>query len=240
MPKFTVRLIDRKEIATNTMAFTFTKPKDFVYKAGQYVDLSLIAPPETDDEGNTRSFSLASTPAEGALMIATRMRDTAFKRVIKALPLESELQLAGPMGSFTLHSDATRPAIFLTGGIGITPVRSIIAQAIRDKAPHQMYLFYSNRTISDAAFLEELTQLTVDHNAVHVIPTVTKMDPAQESWIGETGYIDAQMLARHTADVVKPIYYISGPEAMVGAMRKLLAEQGVGDDDIRAEEFAGY
>lgn len=81
MPIYKVKLKSRQEIAAGTMAFHFEKPEGFIYKAGQFGDYTLISPSETDTEGNTRGFSLASAPYEDYLMFATRMRDTAFKRV---------------------------------------------------------------------------------------------------------------------------------------------------------------
>src|SRR5262249_10352458 len=128
----------------------------FQFTPGQFIDVTLIQPPEVDSEGNTRSFSIASAPFEQDLIFATRMRDTAFKRTIKTLKVGSEIQISGPMGSFTLHTDASRPAVFIVGGIGITPFRSIILNATRQKLAHKLFLFYSNRRPEDAPFLEEL------------------------------------------------------------------------------------
>ncbi len=143
-----------------TVAFSFEKPAGFQFKAGQFANFTLVNPPESDGEGNTRTFSIASAPAETGLMVATRMRDTAFKRVWKTMPQGTELQLAGPFGSLTLHQDAARPAVFLAGGIGITPFRSILVQAQRDSRGRRLFLFYSNRRPEDAAFLEELRALS--------------------------------------------------------------------------------
>ena len=135
MAIYKVKLKRRQEIASGTMAFHFEKPEGFAYKAGQFGDFTLANPPETDAEGNTRGFSLASAPYEGDLMVATRMRDTAFKRVLKTMALGTEVSLDAPYGSLTLHSDARIPAVFLSGGIGVTPVRSIVLQATHDKLP---------------------------------------------------------------------------------------------------------
>jgi ferredoxin-NADP reductase len=82
-PGFMCRLKDREEVAKGTMAFQFEKPSGWTFKAGQYLDMTLLDPPETDSEGNVRSFSIASGPHEDTLMVATRMRDTAFKRVLR-------------------------------------------------------------------------------------------------------------------------------------------------------------
>jgi ferredoxin-NADP reductase len=90
MPIYKTELQSRQEIAAGTMAFHFEKPEGFAYKAGQFADYTLINPPETDAEGNTRGFSLASAPYEGDLMLATRMRDTAFTRVLRTMELSTE------------------------------------------------------------------------------------------------------------------------------------------------------
>ena len=158
MPIYKVKLKAREEIAAGTMAFHFEKPEGFAYKAGQFADYTLINPPETDAEGNTRGFSLASAPYEDDLMSATRMRDTAFKRVLKTMPLGTELTLDAPYGSFTLHNNAAIPAVFVTGGIGVTPVRSIVLQAIHDQVARRIIVIDSNKRPEDAAFLNELNK----------------------------------------------------------------------------------
>jgi ferredoxin-NADP reductase len=120
MAAFKGRLKHRKEVAEGTMAFYFEKPAGFEFKAGQFSNFTLIDPPETDAEGNLRPFSIASAPGEEDLMVATRMRDTAFKRVLKYVALGTEIRVDGPFGSFTLHRDGSRPAVFVAGGIGIS------------------------------------------------------------------------------------------------------------------------
>ena len=141
MPIYKTVLRRREEIADGTMAFHFEKPTGFVFKAGQFGDFTLINPSETDAEGNTRGFSLTSAPYEADLMFATRMRDTAFKRVLKTMEIGTEVSLDAPYGSFTLHNNPRIPAVFLTGGIGVTPVRSIVLQAAHDNLPHRIFLF---------------------------------------------------------------------------------------------------
>src|SRR5919112_601813 len=100
-----IKLKNRKQIAEGTMAFQFEKPEAFAHKAGQFADFTLINPIETDAEGNVRGFSLASAPYEDFLMFATRMRDTAFKRVLKTMEPGTEVTLDAPYGSFTLPND---------------------------------------------------------------------------------------------------------------------------------------
>lgn len=240
MTAYTVRITDRREVAESTMAFYFEKPEGFQFRAGQYLNLSLIDPPETDDEGNMRVFSIARAPLEENLMVATRMRDTAFKRVLKTIPPGTGVKIAGPFGSFTLHDDASCPAVFLAGGIGITPFLSILRQAYRAKLPHRLYLFYSNRRPEDTAFLQQLQQMERENTNYKFIGVMTQVEKSKVRWTGETGHIDKGMLARHINDLSAPIYYVAGPPPMVVALREMLDGVGVSGDHIRTEEFAGY
>src|SRR5207248_5642008 len=138
-------LLNRVEVAEGTMAFYFEKPSRFDFKPGQSADLTLANPPETDSEGNTRTFSIASPPFENHLMFATRMRDTAFKRSLRKAPLGTEIKIDPPTGSFTLHKNSAKAAVLLAGGIGITPFLSMVRQADHDALPHKLHLFCSNR-----------------------------------------------------------------------------------------------
>ncbi|MBZ5545031.1 MAG: FAD-dependent oxidoreductase [Acidobacteriia bacterium] len=240
MADYFLALKERAEIAEGTMAFWFdTSGTDYTFRAGQNADFTLIDPPQTDAEGNTRTFSFASSPSHsGSFMIATRMRRTAFKNSLKELPLGAKLKVSPALGSFTLHKDISRPAVFLTGGIGITPMRSIIEWATLAKLPHKLLLLYSNRTPQTTAFLSDLETWTKQNPNFKLVATVTDMqDP---KWRNEHGRIDGTMLRKHVTDLMKPIYYLAGPPEMVSAMRRLLEAAEVSEDYIKTEEFAGY
>ncbi|MGB7436093.1 MAG: FAD-dependent oxidoreductase [Candidatus Acidiferrum sp.] len=240
MTTYQTRLRSREEVADRTMAFHLQKPAGFQFKPGQYIDLALINPSETDSQGVVRTFSIASAPYEDELLVATRMRDSAFKRVLAAFPPGTELKLDGPMGSFTLHRNTAKAAVFLAGGIGITPFLSIVRQAAKEKLPHQLYLFYSNRRPEDAPFLAGLQDLSQSNPHFIFIPSMTEMERSKRNWLGERGFIDREMLVKHFSDLNGPIYYVAGPPAMVAAMQQMLAKAGVSEDDIRTEEFSGY
>ena len=237
---FRTSLLSRDSVAEGTVAFRFARPAGFTFKAGQAADLTLLNPPEADSEGNIRTFSIASPPFEEQLTFATRMRDTAFKRSLKVMPLGTEIQIAPPSGSFTLHKNANKPAVFLAGGIGITPFISVIRQADHDRLPHKLYLFYSNRRPEDAPFLEILQGLEKTSPTFRLVATMTEMARSSREWDGETGFIDGEMLTRHVRTLQGPIYYVAGPPPMVAAMREMLVVAGVDEDDVRTEEFAGY
>ncbi len=239
-PTFVTKLKGREEVAEQTMAFRFEKPAAFTFTPGQFIDITLLHPPETDAEGNARGFSIASAPYEDFLMVASRMRDTAFKRVLRHLAPGTEVKIEGPFGNLRLHNDKSRAAVVLTGGIGITPFRSILLNAAREDLPQRIFLFYGNRRPEDAAFLDELQELEKRNPHYKLIACMSEMEKSHRPWKGEKGQIDAPMLAKYLKGVGSPIYYITGPPAMVKAMHKLLKDTGVDDDDIRIEEFAGY
>jgi ferredoxin-NADP reductase len=238
MTIYTVKLLRKETIANGTMAFEWEKPDGFEYIPGQFCDMTLVDPPETDEEGNVRGFSFVTAPSERNLKIATRMRNTAFKRVLQNLPIGSTVKLDGAYGDFKLHKTSTTPAVFLIGGIGITPVRSIIAQATQDKLPHNITLLYSNKTAADAAFTADFAAFAARNPNFKFVPVYAEASAAE--WAGERGFIDEKMLRRHVPDIAAPIYYLSGPAGMVKAMRQMLVTAGANEDNIRTEEFSGY
>lgn len=236
--KQNIKLIKKEEIANGTMAFHFEKPEGFEFRAGQFADYGLIDPPETDDEGNIRGFSLVQAPFENDLVAATRMRDTAYKRVLKDMPIGTEVELDAPYGDFTLHKTETTPAVFVIGGIGVTPVRSMVAQALHDKTAHSMTLLHSSRTPADLPYADDFMRLAKDNQNFTYVPVAS--DEAPADWAGENGRIDEQLIRKYVDDIRQPIYYLSGPEGMVKAMRQLLIDIGANEDNIKMEEFTGY
>jgi ferredoxin-NADP reductase len=240
MAQHEVRLVRSEVVAEGTMAFHFSRPRGFQFRSGQNLAMSLIAPPETDGEGDTRTFTIASAPHEPDLMIATRMRDTAFKRVLKSAPAGTAVRIDGPDGQMVLHDDASRPAVFLAGGIGITPFLSMTRHAARERLPHRVTLFYSNRRPEDAAFLAELQNLERLNPNYRLVATMAEAEKSARPWSGETGFIRREMLERHLESAAKPVYYFAGPPAMTMAMLQMLEGMGVGEDSMRYEEFYGY
>jgi ferredoxin-NADP reductase len=233
-------LLGRTEVAKGTMAFQFEKPRNFVFKAGQYIDLTISGSQPERSNGLTHTFSIASSPFDEDLVVTTRMRNTVFKEALSILPVGSKARIVGPMGSFCLHNNTARPAVFLAGGIGIAPFFSMLSYATGEKLRHSIILFYANRYLEDAAFIDALRKLERANPRFRFVPTFTRMDNNNGGWKGKTGHISSEMLSTQLGTVRGPIYYIAGPPTMVAATRRTLCEVGVDEDDIRTEEFAGY
>ena len=230
----------RDRLCDGTTGLYFEKPPGFEFKPGQFANFTLDSSIATDADGNTRALSIASAPHEKDLMVAMRMRDTGFKRVVSALPIGAPFFLEGPFGDLTLHRDTTRPAVFLAGGIGITPFRSMIRYATEVGSAHKIFLFYSIRRFEEGAFLDELREIEELNHRFKFIPTITHPDGVPHHWRGERGHIAEPMLNRWLPVSQTPVFYIAGPPGMVDGMRQILCDALVSDDDIRAEEFAGY
>jgi ferredoxin-NADP reductase len=237
MPSYQVRLVGREPLAEGTLAFRLEKPAGFAFRAGQAVVLELLDPPPGDGQ-KRRTFSLVSAPFERTLAIATRMRDSAFKRALNALPEGASVKLVGPVGQFTL-ADA-RPAVFIAGGIGITPFMSMLRQAAHDGSPQRLVLLYSNRSPEGAAFLDELQALERQNANFRLVATMTEMRNSATKWDGETGLVDAHLIERAVRGLVAPAYYVVGPPGMVVAVVDTLRSAGVSPESILTEEFYGY
>ncbi len=240
MGKYKVKLKSKREVASNTMEFHFSKPEGFGFKAGQTADYTLIDPPETDEEGNARTFTLSCAPYEDDVMFTTRMEDTAFKNSIKKMQPGTGVDFDAPHGSFTLHNNKEIPAVFLTGGIGVTPARSIILQAGHEMIPHQIFLFYSNKTPEHAAYLDEFKEAEAQNPNFRFIPSMTDLEDSSGEWEGETGFFTKEMLEKYIGDLSRPIYYVCGPGRMLSSIQKTLDEAGIDSDNVRTEEFPGY
>ena len=240
MPEHQMTLADRQRIARDTMAFWFDATETgFGFRPGQHADFVFANPDTGGRLEGSRTFSFASSPHDKrSIMIAMRMRKTDFKTELMAAALGTKFVVSRPRGSFSLHTDITRPAVFLAGGIGITPVRSILQWATEERLPHKLYLFYSNRDLDDAAFMEDFEVMTAQNPNFTLIPTITGRRTL--AWPFEKGHIDREMLTRHIRGVKGPVYYIAGPSGMVTAMSEMLNASGVNEDDIKVEEFGDY
>lgn len=236
MPIYTIKLIDKKVVANNTIAFTFEKPSAFKFIAGQYGGFTLINPIEKDDKGATRRFSLLSAPDEPHLTIVTRIQTSAFKRNLNNLALGEAIKFAGPTGNFVLHEDGA-PAVLIAGGIGIAPFYSIIKDVLTHKPAQQIILFYGNRSLADSAYLAEFQELEQAHATFKMIPVLSEPDA---EWYGDTGFITDEILVKNLNDLDSYIYYVCGSPAMVAAMQQVLAELQISPDRIKVEDFPGY
>jgi ferredoxin-NADP reductase len=230
VPSYEATLKGREPVALGTMAFRFEKPAGFSFRPGQSVSLALLEPPP-EPNGARRTFSLTSAPSQDELVVATRMREaSAYKRALGTLPVGAKVRLTGPLGAMTLHEDGMRPAVFIAGGIGITPFLSMLRQAAHDRLTHRLLLLYSNRRPQDAAFLPDLQALERTNENFRLQAIMT----------ANAGRISGETVKRFVGGIAHPVYYLAGPPSMVEGLTSVLKRIGVTDDDLQSEEFYGY
>lgn len=246
--KMQLTLLDKvKHEGTDIMSFKFFRKDDknyLNYKAGQYsiVDLGT----KQDAKGPTREFTIASSPTEkDVILISTRIRDTPFKQKLSKLEKGTPVKITGPEGDFVLPEDYSNRVVFLSGGIGVTPFRSMIGYATDKQLPLKITMFDSNRNQANILYKDEFDSWAQLNKNVEIIYTITEEGEKSPStgWKGETGFIDKQMLLKYLTkqELSRSIFYLCGPPAMLNAMYKLLVKEiKVPDEKIKTEEFSGY
>jgi len=232
-----VTLKERKMLCEDTIGMWFDYSNiDYGFEPGQYTQITLLEPIHTDDEGNKRLFSIASSPKnKDSIMFATRALDSAFNKNILEMPLEAKAKLGDTGGNTPLHKDSSIPAVFLIGGIGITPVRCIVEYVTNENLPYEMSLFYSSQKASSAVFLDEFEKWANENPNFKLFPTID--DTSNKKWKYDYGFINEEMITKNVKDISKPIYYVVGPPEMVDAMLGILTKLGVNENNIRFEKF---
>lgn len=232
------RIKEKRDVAKGTLMVVFDLLGEEVdFQAGQYFWVTLLDPPYDDEKGPRRHITVVTSPTErGVLGLATRLRDTAFKRSLAELPEGTEVEVEQPKGSFVLPQETDRHYVFIAGGIGITVFRSMLRYIADEGLPHRVTLVYSNRDRESTAFYDEVRELEAANPNLEIVFTMTK----DSGWDGETRRIDADMLRDHLGDLDAYTYLIAGPPAMVDGVAEALQGAGIPEDQLRPARFSGY
>jgi ferredoxin-NADP reductase len=228
---------EKREVAKGTLFVRFAVEDYPDYRPGHYFWVELPDRGHTDEKGLRRHISLATSPTEsGVVGLATRLRDTAFKRTLAELELGDEVQVEEPKGSFLLPEDTSAEYVFVAGGIGITVFRSMLRFIADKDLPYRVTLVYSNRDRESAAFLDELEELERQVEGLRVILTMTD-DPG---WEGETRQLDADVLAELVGGLEGKTFLVAGPPAMAEGVSESLRGAGLPEDRVLVDGFTGY
>lgn len=221
-------LVKKEAVTADAVTFTFQLEEPVKWRAGQYLHYTLPHP-DADDRGAERWFTISSAPHEEVICITTRLAGpggSTFKRALQAIEIGQEITAGDPEGDFTV-TDPSKRFLFVAGGIGITPFRSIIKDLDHRGQKINAVLMYSNST-DDYAFKSELEEVKSRHPefGIHYYTGSDRIDgPA----------LDRELAARPDADV-----YISGPEPMVEAMESILQERRFPKNRLHTDFFPGY
>jgi ferredoxin-NADP reductase len=228
---------EKREVAKGTLLVLFAVEDYPDYRPGAYFWVELPDRGHDDEKGLRRHISLVTSPTEtGVVGLATRLRDTAFKRTLAELEVGDEVQVEEPKGSFLLPQETGAEYVFVAGGIGITVFRSMLRYIADEALPYRVTLVYSNRDRASAAFLDELEELERRIEGLKVVLTMTEED----GWEGESRRIDAAMLRDHVGELGNKRFFVAGPPAMTEAVVDALHSAGVPEDRVVAGKFSGY
>lgn len=238
--KLVLKLKELKEIGKDTYDFIFTPDRKFTFRPGQYLEWTL-GHKNTDSRGNRRYFTLASSPTEETVRMGIKFypNSSSFKSKLITLKPGDTIMASGRAGDFVLPKDSTKKLVFIAGGIGITPFRSMIKYLLDSKEKRDIVLFYSNRKIEDVAYTEVFDEAQIKLG-IPTVYTLTDRTSAPNSWLGEVGAIDRTMIVRNVPDFRDRTFYVSGPNRMVKAFEDTLKKMGVNNSQIITDFFPGF
>lgn len=230
MPKTGMRVRFRgKSECDRMVGFRFEKPEDYHFKAGQYLRLTL----DTREGKQTKSFSHASAPSDAFLSIGTRLSGSAFKDALAALKPGDYVSINGPYGALVLSPD-TPQVVFLAGGVGITPCRSMIRDIEQHRRRTRMMLFYGNHDQMCIPYLAEFERYGMSRDNFDVVHVLEDPLPG---WNGERGLVTADVVRRHLEHPEEWLFVVAGPPAMVDAMLAVTADLEVPKTHVLVERF---
>lgn len=217
--------------------FYFTKPEGLAFSAGQYVAMKLPRLVEPDKRGPARSLSIATAPSEQELGFGMRNTGSGFKKTLWSLKPGEQVDVTDAIGFFTLDPEEERTIVLLAGGIGITPVRSILKEAEARGSQQHFILFNANRAKKDAPFCEELGNLKLPH--LQEICVLSKPSDMPETRTEEPGLITRELIEKYVDKIPDSVYYIVGSPQFIEAMEGILLSLGVTKEQWKVDPFTG-
>ncbi|MGA3191566.1 MAG: FAD-binding oxidoreductase [Candidatus Bathyarchaeia archaeon] len=232
--KFETKVTDIIQRTYNVKSVRFPRPASFQYKPGQFMFITIKS---EQDELLKKHFTISSSPTEREVLEFTKkLTDHPFSRALNALRVSDWASIDGPYGDFTFEGQFEKIGL-LSGGIGITPLRSICKYCLDTRSRTKIALLYGNRAEEDIVFRDEFEDMQKLNSNFRVAFVIAE---ANDRWTGYTGRIDADMIRKEIPDYVETTFYTCGPLVMVEAMEKLLKELDVPEKQIKTEKFLGF
>ena len=231
--KFETKILDIIKRTHDVKSFRFSRPSDFKYIAGQFMFISI----PHKNKMLKKHFTISSSPTEKEFIEFTKkLTGSEYSNALEDLKIGNVVKIDAPYGSFTLDEINDKIAM-LSGGIGITPLRSMCKYATDKKLNKSIILLYGNNTEQDIVFKDEFDELQKDNAKVKVVHIIK--DPSKD-WDGYKGYIDSEKIIKEVSDYKQRFFYICGPPIMIDIMKKTLIELDLNEKQIRVEKFTGY
>ena len=232
MNDYTVKVIETIPRGKSSRSVRMEKPAGFTFTAGQWARFAIAG----GGEGMAKPLSFSSSPTEPFLEFTKRITGSDFSAAIDKLRRGDSVAFKGPAGQMT-YEGGLEAVVFLAGGIGITPVRSVLRFCEDRKVPGKRLLIYANKVIDDIAFLEEFQKMEKNNRDFSMRLV---LETPHEGWTGSVGFITEQVIRDHVPDLQGQTFYLCGPPPMVNALTKALNGMGVGEDRLVKEKLVGY
>jgi len=216
----------------NVKSFRFSKPTSFIYKAGQFMFITI----KNEEQEITKHFTISSSPTEDFLEFTKKITNHEFSNVLDKLKQSDWIRINGPFGNFTFEGEFPKVAM-LTGGIGITPLRSMIKYCTDMETKSDIVLLYGNQSEKDIVFREEFENIQKQKTNLKIIFTLSA---THKNWKGYSRRIDKEMIKKEIPDFMERIFFICGPPGLVTNMEKILRELSINSKRIKKENFPGY
>lgn len=238
--KHVLRLKEKINTATDTWDFIFHPDKKVAFRPGQYMEWTL-GHARPDNRGNRRYFTVASSPTEKEVRLGIKFypHSSSFKKSLMALDPGDTISASQLAGDFVLPTDKTKKLVFIAGGIGVTPFRSIVKYLLDANEKRQITVLYSNKTPADIAYKDVFDEAE-KQLAIKTVYAITDGGTVPPSWRARLGFITPRMIAEEVPDYKERFFYISGPHAMVVAFKKTLRNMGIPRKRIKTDFFPGF
>jgi ferredoxin-NADP reductase len=231
-------LLRKEEVANGVYEFVFQPDRAFSFKPGQYLEWTL-GHKSPDNRGNRRYFTIASSPTEKEINLGVKLYDSpsSFKRTLLEMRTSDIISASQLAGDFVLPKNKNNKLVFMAGGIGVTPFRSMLQYMLDTKDKRPVTMLYSNKTVAEIAYKDvfDMAQKELGIKTIYAITDETIQAPGVYN-----GLINSQLIVQEIPDYKERTFYISGPHGMVEAFKKILTEMGVPRWKIKADYFPGF
>ena len=237
--RLTLKLKEAIQVTPDTAEFVFEPDSVLNFKPGQYLEFTL-GHEKVDSRGNRRYFTIASSPTEKDMRLGVKFypNPSTFKKALAYMDNGDKLIASQLSGDFVLPRNKKKKLVFIAGGIGITPFRSMIKYLVDTKQKRDIVLIYSNKKEIDIVYKDVFDQAARELG-VKIIYTLTDLKVG-EKWEGHKGSVDGRMILEEIKDWADRTYYISGPPSMVVGVEKTIENLGVSSRHIKTDFFPGF
>lgn len=232
-------LRERVQIAPDIYDFIFVPTRKLAFAPGQYMEWTL-GHDDPDGRGNRRFFTLASSPTEDEVRVGVKFypQSSTFKQALLGADENTEVVATHLAGDFTLPTDPNQKCVFIAGGIGVTPFRSMIKYLLDTHQQRPIIMFYATRGVDDIVYGDVFEQARRELG-IKTIYTITNPQQRPAWWQGYVGRITPEMIQAEVPDYLNCTFYLSGPGVLIDAFKTSLAQLGVKQHQIKTDYFPG-